>query len=212
MVIIVISGTTERTRLAVLVSGNGSNLQALIDASADADFGAEITVVIADRPGVRALDRAASADIANSVVPWSDFPNRVAFTSAICDVARDYSAAGLVLAGFMRILAPVAIERYPHAIINVHPALLPAFAGPNAVGRALERGVRVTGVTVHFVDEQVDHGPIIVQECVAVRFGDTVTTLHERIKIVEHRLLPLVVDAFGKGRLRVDGRNVVWDT
>lgn len=207
-----ISDATERMRLAVLVSGSGSNLQALIDASAGGDFGAEIAVVIADRPGVQALDRATSAGIANVVVSWSDFPDRSAFTSAVCDVAHEHSVAGLVLAGFRRILAPVAMERYPHAIINVHPALLPAFPGPNAVGQAIHHGVRVTGVTVHFVDEEVDHGPIILQESVAVRPGDTVATLHKRIQAVEHQVLPLVVDAFGTGLLRVDGRNVIWDT
>ncbi|GBE25033.1 phosphoribosylglycinamide formyltransferase [bacterium BMS3Bbin02] len=203
-------GTTERTRIAVLVSGSGSNLQALIDASLDPDFGAEIAVVIADRPHVSALDRAAAQDIDHVVVAWSDFFDRAAFTAAICDVARRYEVAGLVLAGFMRILARGAIEQYPDAIINVHPALLPAFPGADAVGRALAHGVTVTGVTVHFVDEQVDHGPIILQEAVAVRSGDTVAVLHGRIQKIEHRVFPRVVDAFGKGLLRVEGRRVEW--
>jgi phosphoribosylglycinamide formyltransferase 1 len=203
-------GTTERTRIAVLVSGSGSNLQALIDASHDPDFGAEIAVVIADRPHVQALDRAAAQGIDHAVVSWSDFSDRAAFTIAICDVAQRHEVAGLMLAGFMRILTPAAIERYPNAIINVHPALLPAFPGADAVGQALAHGVTVTGVTVHFVDEQVDHGPIILQEAVAVRSDDTVAALHRRIQRIEHRVFPRVVDAFGKGLLSVEGRRVVW--
>lgn len=196
--------------MAVLVSGSGSNLQALLDASADPDFGADIAVVISDRPGVRALNRAGNAGVDQVVVPWSDFSDRATFTAAVCNAARSYDVAGLVLAGFMRILAPLAIERYPNAIINVHPALLPAFPGADAVGQALAHGVAVTGVTIHFVDEKVDHGPIILQESVSVRADDTVSSLHERIQGLEHRVLPRVVDAFGKGRLQIEGRHVEW--
>jgi phosphoribosylglycinamide formyltransferase 1 len=196
--------------MAVLVSGSGSNLQALLDASADPDFGVDIAVVISDRPGVRALDRARAVGVDQVVVPWSAFSDRAIFTERICDAARSYDVAGLVLAGFMRILAPLAIERYPNAIINVHPALLPAFPGADAVGQALVHGVAVTGVTVHFVDEQIDHGPIILQEPVPVLADDTVASLHERIQSLEHRVLPRVIDAFGKGRLQVEGRHVEW--
>ncbi|MFQ5967666.1 MAG: phosphoribosylglycinamide formyltransferase [Acidimicrobiia bacterium] len=197
--------------IAVLVSGSGTNLQAIIDrAAADKDFGARIAVVLSDRPDVRALRRAAAAGIDTEVIPWSDHPGREAFTKAICDAAESYGAETLVLAGFMRILSPEAIERFPNRILNIHPALLPSFPGCDSVIDALSHGVKVTGVTVHFVDEEVDHGPIIAQKAIAVRPDDTPETLHGRIQAVEHRLYPSVIKALAQGRLRVDGRRVVW--
>ena len=201
----------SRLPVAVLASGSGSNLQALLDASARHDFGAAIVAVISDRPGVRALDRAATAGVATAVVDWNDFGDRTAFTDAICDAADRFGAEVLVLAGFMRVLAPVAIERFPDRILNIHPALLPAFPGERAVADAIEYGVKLTGVTVHFVDEQVDHGPIIYQEVVRVHPGDTVDELHARIRRVEHRAYPEVLDALAHGRLRVEGRQVHWE-
>ena len=193
----------------MLVSGSGSNLQALIDAAAaDPDFGAEVAVVLSDKPDAGGLARAAAAGIATEVVRWSG--DRAAFSAEICDAAVRHGAEAMVLAGFMRIVAPVAVERFPNRILNIHPALLPAFPGAHAVPQALEHGVTVTGVTVHFVDEQVDHGPIIAQEAVPVRPDDTEESLHARIQEVEHRLYPEVVDAFARGRLAVDGRRVTW--
>lgn len=196
--------------IAVLISGSGSNLQALIDAQ-DAERGYVIAVVISDRPGVRGLERAADAGIPTEVVEWADFGSRDLFTAALCDVADQVGAKGLVLAGFMRILAPNAIERFPTAIINVHPALLPAFPGAHAVEAAIEYGVKLTGVTVHFVDEEVDHGPIIVQEPINVAAEDDPTSLHSRIQEIEHLLLPEAVSAFARGDLTVHGRHVHWD-
>ncbi len=196
--------------IAVLISGSGSNLQALIDAE-HAGHGYVIAVVISDRPGVRGLERAADAGIPAEVVVWTEFESRGSFSAALCDMADRHGAKGLVLAGFMRILAPNAIERFPNAIINVHPALLPAFPGAHAVENAIEYGVALTGVTVHFVDEQVDHGPIIVQEVVRVEADDDATSLHSRIQEVEHRLLPDAVSAFARGALTVQGRHVRWD-
>ena len=196
--------------IAVLISGSGSNLQALIDADARGELGCRIAVVVSDRPGVRALDRASAAGIPTEVVPWADHPDRATFSEAICDAADAYGAEAMVLAGFMRILAPVAIERFRNAIINIHPAILPAFPGAHAVPQALEYGVTLTGVTVHFVDEEVDHGPIIVQEPVPVVDGDDEASLHTRIQTVEHRLLPQVVSAFGRGEMEVVGRHVRW--
>jgi phosphoribosylglycinamide formyltransferase-1 len=198
--------------VAVLVSGSGSNLQALLDASrTDPDFGARIAVVISDRPGVAALGRATEAGVPSEVVSWSDFDDRQAFSIAVCDAARRHGAEALVLAGFMRVLSPAAIDRYPNRIINIHPALLPAFPGAHAVPAALAHGVKVSGVTVHFVDDEVDHGPIITQQSVAVEAGDTEETLHARIQQEEHRLFPLVVKAFAAGRLHVEGRRVLWE-
>ncbi len=193
--------------IAVLISGTGSNLQALID---QPDEGFRIVLVISDRPDAPGLTRAEIAGIDTEVLPWSSFADRCAFTDALCAAARRKGAEGLVLAGFMRILGPSAIDAFPDAIINIHPALLPAFPGAHAVEQALAAGVRYTGVTVHFVDEQVDHGPIIAQEPVPVLPDDDVESLHARIQAVEHGLLPRVVAAFGRGELAVGGRRVHW--
>ena len=197
--------------IAVLISGSGTNLQALIDASHDDRFGCTLAVVIADRADATGLGRAERAGIPVVVVDWAASATREAFTSAICDAVDLSGAKAIVLAGFMRILSPAAIDRFPDAIINVHPALLPSFPGAHSVEQALEHGVTVTGVTVHFVDEQVDHGPIIAQEAVAVRDGDNAESLHARIQAVEHTLLPRVVSAFGHGEIAVDGRLVHWN-
>ena len=202
---------SSRLPVAVLVSGSGSNLQALLDAATGHDFGAEIVGVVSDRPGIRALDRAGRAGIPSEIVSWSDFADRVAFTGAICDTAERLGAEVMALAGFMRVLSPNAIERFPNRIVNIHPALLPAFPGEHAVADALEYGVKLTGVTVHFVDEQVDHGPIIYQEVVRVHPRDTAADLHARIQEVEHRVYPEVLDALARGRLRIDGRRVHWE-
>lgn len=197
--------------IAVLVSGSGTNLQALIDASASPAFGADIKTVISDRGGVRALDRAAAAGIPARVVAWADFDRRETFTAAVCEAAAAAGARLLVLAGFMRVLSAVAIERFPHRILNTHPSLLPAFPGAHAVTDALAYGAKCTGMTVHFVDEEVDHGPIVYQEAVPIRSGDNVDTVTTRIQEIEHRMYPRVVQAFAAGRLRVDGRTVHWD-
>lgn len=177
----------------MLVSGSGSNLQALLDRRGTRY---EVVLVLADRPGVLALDRAERAGVPTVVVPWAG--DRTAFTSAVCDEVEKSSAAYVVLAGFMRILGPEAIRRFERRIVNVHPSLLPAFPGARAVAQALEAGVTETGVTVHFVDEQVDHGPIIAQVRVPVRDGDDEATLHARIQEQEHRIYPEVVAELGR--------------
>jgi phosphoribosylglycinamide formyltransferase 1 len=194
--------------IAVLASGSGTNLQALIDASrADEAFGARIAVVVADVEGAGALERARRADIPAEVVAWEG--DRVVFTKRVCDVVESYGAGIMVLAGFMRILDRVAVERFPDRILNIHPSLLPAFPGAHAVQGALDHGVEVTGVTVHFVDEQVDHGPIIRQEPVRVLPGDSVEALHDRIRDTEHRLYPEVVKAVAAGRVTVSAGRVI---
>lgn len=197
--------------MAVLVSGNGSNLQAILDAAQSPSYAASVAVVISDRPGVAALDRAAHAGVPAEVVDWAGQPDRQAFTKAVCEVAGAYGAELLVLAGFMRILSAEAIARFPNRILNVHPALLPAFPGADAIEAALEHGVKLTGVTVHVVDEEVDHGPIIHQEPVVVAPEDTVATMRDKIQRIEHRLYPRVVDAFARGLIEVEGRVVTWD-
>lgn len=191
----------------MLASGSGTNFQALIDA-ADADV--EISLLIADRPGIGALTRAEAAGIPSQLIKYGQFADRDSFSRAAIAAAEESGAESLVLAGFMRILAPVAVRRYRNRILNIHPSLLPAFPGAHAVAQALAHGVKVTGVTVHFVDEEVDHGPIIAQRPVPVLPGDTEETLHERIQIEEHKIYPEVVSAFAAGRVRVSGREVIW--
>lgn len=195
--------------IAVLISGSGSNLQALIDAAAaDPDFAARIVLVASDRAAAAGLGRAESAGIPTTVLEWTR--DRDASTAAMCDLAEAHGAEAIVLAGFMRILGPEVVRRFPNRVLNIHPSLLPAFPGGKAVPQAIEYGVKLTGVTVHFVDEEVDHGPIIAQEVVAVEDGDTPEVLHDRIRRAEHRLYPAVVKAFAQGRLTVQGRKVVW--
>ena len=200
----------EKLPIAVLISGSGTNLQALIDASLDPRLGCSIVTVISDRADALGLDRAVEAGIRTEVVAWSDHADRSAFTAAVCDAAESNGAKALVLAGFMRILSADAIARFPDAIINVHPALLPQFPGANAIEQALAAGVDTTGVTVHFVDELVDHGPIIAQRSVAIEPDDDVDRLHARIQELEHRLLPEVVSAFGRGEITVVAGAVEW--
>ena len=173
----------------------------------DHDGAFRIDVVISDRPGVAALERAARAGIRSEVVEWDG--HREGFTRRICDAVEAAGAEVMVLAGFMRILGPEAIRRFPGRILNIHPSLLPSFPGAGAVGQALDHGVTVTGVTVHFLDEQVDHGPIIAQVPVEVRPGDDEAALHARIQTEEHRLYPRVVDALARGELDLAGRSVV---
>jgi phosphoribosylglycinamide formyltransferase-1 len=198
--------------IAVLISGGGTNLQALIDASATDNFGCNIVGVISDRPDAGGLERAAAAGIPVGVADWDEFSDRSSFTTAMCDKAESSGAQALVLAGLMRVLAPEAMARFPNAIINVHPSMLPDFPGGNSVQEALAAGSSTTGVTIHFVDALVDHGPIIVQEPVAIHHDDDAESLHARIQQVEHRLLPGVVSAFGKGHITVTGGSVTWAT
>lgn len=201
---------SSRYPIAVLVSGSGSNLQSIIDAAREPTFGAEIVAVVSDRPDVKALDRAATAGIPAEVVDWSNFESRDQFSLAVCDAATNRGAEALVLAGFMRVLAPVAIDRFPNRIVNIHPALLPSFPGAHAVRDTLAHGSTVSGVTVHFVDEEVDHGPIIYQEAVPVLPDDDEASLRARIQEVEHRVYPALIDALAGGVLKVQGRRVVW--
>jgi phosphoribosylglycinamide formyltransferase 1 len=192
-----------RPRIAVLVSGSGSNLQALLDAD---DLGGDIVLVASDKPDARGLDRGRDAGIPVAAVPLADHADRAAWETALIDVVAASEPDLVVLAGFMKILSGRFVGRWP--TVNVHPSLLPAFAGAHAPEDALAWGVKVSGVTVHYVDEQVDHGPIIAQEAVAVAEGDTVEALHARIQAVEHRLLPAAVTAICEGRVTIDGRHV----
>ena len=202
-------------RIAVLVSGGGTNLQALIDAQRRGDIvNGEIAAVIASKPGVYALERAANAGIPGYVVARKDYPSSQAMTAALVDKLRELNIDLVVLAGFMVILTQEMVCAYPNAILNVHPALIPSFCGEGCYGlhvheRALEYGVKVSGATVHFVSEECDGGPIVLQRAVAVEEGDTPETLQRRImEQAEWGLLPQAVSLFCQGRLQVEGRNV----
>lgn len=197
------------SRLAVLVSGGGTNLEALLTAiAADPGFGGEVVVVGADRPDAGGLERAREAGVATVVQPFADHADRAGFErSLVADLAA-FEVDAVVLAGFMRVLTSVFLSAWPDRVLNTHPSLLPAFRGAHAVAEALGYGVKVTGCTVHLVDEEVDHGPIVAQEPVPVRDDDTEDSLHARIKAVEHRLLPTCVAALCQGRLHLDGRHV----
>lgn len=166
----------------------------------------EIGIVIADRPTAAGLSKAAERGLSTAVVDWSWYDDRESFTRAVCDVIRASACDYVVLAGFMRILAAPAIETFGGRILNIHPSLLPAFPGAHAVEEALAAGVEVTGVTVHVVDELVDHGPIVAQEAVGVQEGDTAASLHRRIQQTEHRLYPrIIVDFVSGGHVSTTG-------
>jgi phosphoribosylglycinamide formyltransferase-1 len=192
-------------RIAVLVSGSGTNMQALLD---DVAIAPHIAVVLSDRPGVGALERAASRDVETVVLEPSAHPDRAAYTDAVRDALLERSVDTVVLAGYMRVLGSSFFEAFPNRVLNVHPALLPSFPGAHAVADALAWGVKVTGVTVHLVDEQVDHGPVVLQEAIEVCDDDDRDALEARVHAVEHRLLPAAVRALLEGRLVVEGRTV----
>jgi phosphoribosylglycinamide formyltransferase 1 len=197
----------EVKRAAVLLSGQGSNLQALLDAAADPGFGVEVVLVASDRPDAGGLDRARRAGVPTAVVRLADHPDRPAFDRALQAAVAAARPDAVCLAGFMRILGPGFVRAFPDRIVNTHPSLLPAFPGAHAVRDALAYGVRVTGCTVHLVDEQVDHGPVLFQAAVPVEPDDDEASLHERIKREEHRLLPAAVRLVAHDRVLLDGRH-----
>ncbi|MCW5807167.1 MAG: phosphoribosylglycinamide formyltransferase [Deltaproteobacteria bacterium] len=196
--------------VGVLVSGTGTNLQALLDADLGA---ARVAVVVSNRPGVAALDRATAAGVPAVVVPHGAYgDDRAAFEDALLAVLAQHGVlpgGAVVLAGFMRILTPRFVDRFPLRIVNTHPSLLPAFPGANAVADALAHGVKVTGATVHFVDGTLDGGPIIAQAAVPVLPGDDAAALHARILCEEHRILPAAVRSLAAGELLCQGRHVI---
>ena len=192
-------------RIAVLVSGNGTNLQALLD---DPFCGPRISLVLADRPGIRALERAEARDVETLVIEPAGFGDRGAFDEAVAGALKRHGADVVVTAGYMRLLGRAVLEMYAGRWLNTHPSLLPSFPGMHGVRDALDHGVKVTGVSVFLVDEGVDTGPIVLQEAVEVRDGDDWQSLESRILAVEHRLLPAAVRALVEGRLGVEGRHV----
>jgi phosphoribosylglycinamide formyltransferase 1 len=200
----------ERLRVGVLVSGRGSNLQALLDASARTDYPAEVVVVISDKERAAALDRARAAGVEALFVNPKDFADRESFDRALVEALTTRRVGLACNAGFMRILSPVYVKAFAGRAMNIHPSLLPAFPGLHAQRQALEHGARVSGATVHFVDEgPVDSGPIILQASVPVHADDTEDSLGARILVEEHRLYPEAVRLFAEGRLSIVGRRVL---
>jgi len=199
---------SQPLKLAVLVSGNGSNLQAIIDRIEDGGINARIECVVSNSPAAFALERAARYGIPTVIQESRGFSDRRAYDEALVGILRGYGVELVVLAGFMRILSDVMIGAYPHAIMNIHPALLPAFPGLNPQKQAIEYGVRLSGCTVHFVDLGTDTGPIILQAAVPVEQDDTVEALSSRILTEEHRIYPEAVRLFAAGKIAVNGRHV----
>jgi len=192
-------------RLVVLISGSGSNLQAIIDSCAKESSQAKVVAVISNRDGVQGLTRAAKANIDQEVLDHSGFESREAFDRTLAERIDSYQADLVILAGFMRILSPDFVRHYSGRMLNIHPSLLPQFQGLHTHRRALEAGVSEHGASVHFVTEELDGGPVILQAAIAVKEGDTENTLAQRVLSVEHKIYPAVIDWFAQGRIK-------WDT
>ena len=195
-------------RVVVLVSGSGTLLQALLDATGRPDYPARIVAVGADRPGIEGLARAQRAGVPGFVVRLADHADRAAWDIALASAVAEYEPSLVVSAGFMKILGEAFLDRFTGRVLNTHPALLPAFPGAHAVSDALAYGVKVTGCTVHLVDAGVDTGPIVAQEAVVIEPGEDAGKLHERIKVVERRLLVDVIERIAREGYTVNGREV----
>ena len=200
---------SKTLRLGILASGTGSNMQAIIDAIEAGRVPAEIKVVICNRPGAVAVERAAKHGLFTELIDHKGYETREAFDERVVEVLREREVELVCLAGFDRLLSPVFIRAFPNAILNIHPALLPAFPGMNAQRQALEYGVRIAGCTVHIVDEKTDHGPIVIQAAVPVYSDDTLDELTDRILAEEHRIYPEAICLFAEGAVRIDGRRII---
>lgn len=203
------TGRPAALPIVVLISGNGSNLQAIIDAIARGDIHAEVRAVISNRPDAFGLERARRAGILAETVDHRRYAGREAFDAALQGVIDAYRPALVVLAGFMRILTPAFVQRYRGRLLNVHPSLLPEFRGLHTHRRALAAGVRQHGVSIHFVTDELDGGPVVIQQAIPVLPDDDETRLAARVQAEEHRLYPKVIGWFAAGRLKLDDDNHV---
>ncbi len=197
---------SKKTKVGILVSGNGSNLQAIID---EKIASCEIALVISNKPDVYAIKRAESNNIPVEIINNKNFETRQEFERQLIKSLDNRGIELIVLAGFMRVLTPLFVRHYKNRIINIHPALLPSFPGVDAVKQALEYGVKYSGCTVHFVDDGVDTGPIVLQAIVSIEDSDTEQTLLERIHKEEHRVFPEAVRLFCEGKIKIEGRRVI---
>ncbi len=193
-------------KIAVLASGNGSNLQAILDKHAAGVLDVDIRLVLCNRKGAHALERAQTAGIPALCLPHVEYPDRESFDRAMIAAIRESGADTIVLAGYMRLLTPAFLQAFAGRVINIHPAILPAFAGVRGAADAREYGVKITGCTVHFVDEIMDHGPVIIQAAVPVNPEEDVETLKERIHAMEHRIYPQAIQWIAQNRLTVRDR------
>ncbi|QXD15517.1 phosphoribosylglycinamide formyltransferase [Rhodocaloribacter litoris] len=206
--------TSERIRLAVFASGGGSNFEAIAGAVARGALPLDLALCLSNRPDAGVLERAVHHGVPTAVLSPSDHPNPDTYVQALLDVLAAHRVNFIALAGYMRLVPAPVVQAFRHRILNIHPALLPAFGGKGMYGRrvheaVLAYGVRWTGATVHLVDEQYDTGPIVLQEPVPVRQDDTPETLAARVLQVEHRLYPLALKLFAEGRVSVEGRRVL---
>ncbi|WP_416886031.1 phosphoribosylglycinamide formyltransferase [Marinospirillum sp.] len=206
------SEPAETRRVVVLISGNGSNLQALIDAQQTQEgLGGEIVAVVSDQPDAYGLERARQAEIATQILPKGEFKSREDYDQALIRLLDEYQPDLLVLAGFMRILTPAFVLRYHGRLLNIHPSLLPKYKGLHTHQRALEAGDTEHGVSIHFVTEELDGGPLILQAKVPVEVDDDEKTLARRVQVKEHLLYPIVVRWFLQGRLQLQGDQPTLD-
>ena len=199
---------TEKLKIGVLVSGSGTNLQAIIDA-AEEGLPIEVAHVVSSRPDAYGIERAKAAGIPVLVLNREVYADARAADTMIADTLRASGVEYVIMAGYMRLVTGVLLDAFPNKIVNLHPALLPAFKGAHAIQDAFDYGVKVTGVTVHFANEEYDKGPIIAQKAVIVREDDTVDTLEARIHEVEHEMYPQVLGWLADGRVSVDGEGIV---
>ncbi|RME39125.1 MAG: phosphoribosylglycinamide formyltransferase [Deltaproteobacteria bacterium] len=200
-----------KLKIGVLASGGGTNLQAIIDRCQDGSLPAEIVLVLSNNPGAGALERAKKAGLPTCCIDHREYASREEFDRAVVAALRTAGVELVVLAGFMRLITDIFLDAFPGRIMNIHPALLPAFPGLHVQKKALEYGARFAGCTVHFVDNGVDTGPIILQAVVPVLQDDTEETLAQRILEQEHRIYPRAIELFAQGRLRIEGRRVLID-
>lgn len=195
--------------LGVLVSGGGTNLQAIIDAIAHGELDARIGVVVSSNPEAYGLVRAEKAGIPHVAMQRVDYDDPIAADEAIVKVLEEHGVEYVAMAGYMRMVRQPLLEAFPNRIVNLHPALLPSFAGAHGIADAFDYGVKVTGVTVHFANAEMDAGPIIAQQAVEVRPDDTMDTLEERIHEVEHELFPATLQLIAQGKVRVEGNKTI---
>jgi phosphoribosylglycinamide formyltransferase 1 len=198
----------RRMRIGVLISGSGTNLQAIIDASEAGELEADVVVVISNHDSARGLVRAKEHGIDGVYIDRGKYNSIREYNAAIRDILRNYVVDVVVMAGYMRLLGNEVLDFFPNRVLNIHPALLPSFPGANGIKDAFEAGVKVTGVTVHFANENFDEGPIIAQEAVVIAEDDTVATLEAKIHAVEHRIYPKALQLMAADRVEIVGRKV----
>jgi phosphoribosylglycinamide formyltransferase 1 len=191
--------------IAVFASGSGSNFEVLVEKSREQAWPQEIALLVCDKPGAGVLERAERLGVPAHVFIPAQYPDKAAYEQDVLQLLRKYDVKWIVLAGYMRLIGPTLLEQYPWRILNIHPSLLPAFQGKDAIQRALDYGVRWTGVTVHFVDEGMDTGPIIEQKPVLVEPGDTLESLQKKVHFVEHHIYPAVIRKLLTGQLIYPG-------